>query len=135
MRELHYGSGVITVSFDVCSAVFDYTVALANAGKTDRITVPVMADGERGFSNLLLGPQTQLYCTGVSGETRGDADDAGDAGDADAIDGNTATGTAEVDLDDRELVETLKKKTAALVPGAPLAAANRWLNSDSNDLD
>lgn len=128
MRELHYGSGVITVSFDVCSAVFDYTVALANAGKTDRITVPVMAEGERGFSNLLLGPQTQLYCTAVAGETRGSAPD--DAG-ADA----TAAEDDEVDLDDRELVEALKKKTAALVPGAPLSAANRRLNSDSNDLD
>ncbi|UFS57490.1 hypothetical protein [Subtercola endophyticus] len=124
MRELHYGSGVITVSFDVCSAVFDYTVALANAGKTDRITVPVITDGERGFSNLLLGPQTQLYCTAVAGETRGTGVDNADNDSAD-----------DVDLEDRELVETLKKKTAALVPGSPLSAANRRLNSDSNDLD
>ncbi len=90
MRELHYGTGVITVSFDVCSAVFDYAVALANHGKTDRVTVPILVDGERAFSNLLLGPATQLFCTPTSS--------SGDL----------------TDLDDIALVDELRAKTSRL---------------------
>ena len=112
MRELHYGAGVITVSFDVCSAVFDYTVALANAGRTDRITVPVLTDGQRGFSNLLLGPQTQLYCTAP----------------VEGGDSSTNTAAPEVDLDDSELIENLKRKTAQLSRSTSLSASNGTLN-------
>ncbi|MDF2442324.1 MAG: hypothetical protein JWR01_527 [Subtercola sp.] len=108
MRELHYGSGVVTVSFDVCSAVFDYTVALANAGLTERITVPVLTDGRRGFSNLLLGPTTQLYCTAIPGIEDSAAD--------------------EVDIDDFALVESLKNKIAELGGGnRPIPASDRYL--------
>ncbi|QWT23219.1 hypothetical protein KPL76_10785 [Subtercola sp. PAMC28395] len=113
MRELHYGTGVITVSFDVCSAVFDYTVALANAGKSDRITVPVMAGGARGFSNLLLGPATQLYCTAT-------------------IDEDT---TGAVDLDDAKLVELLRQKTNLLSQGGMLSASSASIDRDSGGLD
>ncbi|MEF2977596.1 hypothetical protein [Subtercola sp. YIM 133946] len=119
MRELHYGSGVITVSFDVCSAVFDYTVALANAGVTDRITVPVMNNGRRGFSNLLLGPQTQLYCTATVGDEHLDA----------------RPDAEEIDLDDAELVAALVLKTAALNHSVPLAASNGDLTETLADLD
>lgn len=115
MRELHYGTGVVTVSFDVCSAVFDYTVALANAGKTDRITVPVMQDGTRGFSNLLLGPSTQLYCTATAGPDEAADDD--------------------VDLDDAELVETLKQKTRALGTSATLNPSSHTGGYDPDSID
>jgi hypothetical protein len=90
MRELHYGSDVVIVSFDVCNAIFDYAVALANAGQTDRITVPVLEAGERGFSNLLLGPATQLHCT--AGPDRGQT----------------------IDLEDIDLVANLMAKTQRL---------------------
>ncbi|MBM7472335.1 hypothetical protein [Subtercola frigoramans] len=113
MRELHYGTGVITVSFDVCSAVFDYTVALANAGKSDRVTVPVMAGGARGFSNLLLGPATQLYCTATV------EDDF----------------TDEVDLDDVKLVELLRQKTRLLAGSETLAASSGLIEHDSGGLE
>ncbi|RFA16273.1 hypothetical protein B7R21_02520 [Subtercola boreus] len=116
MRELHYGSGVVTVSFDVCAAVFDYTVALANAGVTDRITVPVLADGRRGFSNLLLGPTTQLYCTSIPGVTDEVAD--------------------EVDIDDFALVESLKNKIAQLGGGdGPISASDRYRESQEHDAE
>ncbi|GGF16100.1 hypothetical protein [Subtercola lobariae] len=122
MRELHYGSGVITVSFDVCSAVFDYTVALANAGRTDRITIPVLNGGERGFSNLLLGPQTQLYCT-ASGDEAGTGETTAGAG----------TSTPGVDLDDAELIETLKRKTAQLSNSTSLSASSGSLNGSVDE--
>ncbi|MEA9984174.1 MULTISPECIES: hypothetical protein [Subtercola] len=116
MRQLHYGAGVITVSFAVCSAVFDYTVALANAGRTERITVPVLVDGERGFSNLLLGPTTQLYCTSPDSAAVSAADST-------------------VDLDDAELIETLARKTAELAENPPLVASNHELDIETIDLD
>ncbi|RFA10636.1 hypothetical protein B7R54_16570 [Subtercola boreus] len=115
MRELHYGSGVVTVSFDVCSAVFDYTVALANAGRTDRITVPVLADGQRGFSNLLLGPTTQLYCTAIPG-----------------VDDETVD---EVNIEDFALVESLKQKIAGLHAEPPIRSSNRYLEPLEHDTE
>jgi hypothetical protein len=115
MRELHYGSGVITVSFDVCSAVFDYTVALANAGVTDRITVPVYLDGERGFSNLLLGPTTQLYCTaGPDAATEVDA---------------------ETHPEDAELLADLARKTRLLGAEHTVTPSDRSLGVHLSDID
>ncbi|RFA19064.1 hypothetical protein [Subtercola boreus] len=113
MRELHYGSGVMTVSFDVCSAVFDYAVALANAGKTDRITVPVLIDGQRGFSNLLLGPNTQLYCSAVPDRAK----------------------TDDTDLDDAALVGELSRKGSLLGAHPQVRPSSGALGIDLADLD
>ncbi|CAD5992171.1 hypothetical protein [Agreia sp. COWG] len=63
MRELHYGPGSITVGLEVCTAVFDYALALHRAGKSDIITVPILSEGRVDFSNLLLNPSTQIFCT------------------------------------------------------------------------
>jgi hypothetical protein len=63
MRELHYGGGILVVGRDVCTAVFDYALALTRAGKSDLINVPVLVNGAIADSNILLGPTTQIFCT------------------------------------------------------------------------
>jgi hypothetical protein len=75
MRELHYGNGILVVGRDVCTAVFDYALALARAGKSDLINVPVLVNGSIADSNILLGPTTQIFCT-PSAETLEGLDDA-----------------------------------------------------------
>lgn len=75
MRELHYGGGILVVGREVCTAVFDYALALARAGRSDLINVPVLVNGAIADSNILLGPTTQIFCTPAS-ETRDDLDDA-----------------------------------------------------------
>jgi hypothetical protein len=76
MRELHYGGGILVVGRDVCTAVFDYALALARAGKSDLINVPVLVNGSIADSNILLGPTTQIFCTPAA-ETLDGLDDAG----------------------------------------------------------
>ncbi|KQO11260.1 hypothetical protein ASF06_00885 [Agreia sp. Leaf244] len=74
MRELHYGGGTLIVGYEVCTAVFDYALALVRSGRSDLITVPVLVNGEVDESNLLLGPTTQIFCT-PAGVTHRDLDD------------------------------------------------------------
>jgi hypothetical protein len=90
MRELHIGNGSIVVSFAICDALFNYGLALSKAGTSDRVTVPILEAGKPGFSNILLGPSTQLFCT--------------------------SGGTDEFDLHDGDVVAELERRTAALQP-------------------
>ncbi|WP_374947815.1 hypothetical protein [Agreia sp.] len=75
MRELHYGGGILIVGLDVCTAVFDYALALARVGRSDLINVPVLVNGSVADSNILLGPSTQIFCTPAS-ETADELDDS-----------------------------------------------------------
>ena len=114
MRQLHYNAGIITVGFSVCDALFEYTVALANASRTDRVTVPVWVDGEVDFSNLLLGPTTQLYCSPGPDDEKAPV----------------------VQLDDDALIEELRRKTRMLRGGTPLAPSDGiGVAIDLSDLD
>jgi hypothetical protein len=90
MRNLHYAGETLTVDPDICSAIFEYAKALANARLSDVIQVPVLIDGRREFSNMLLGPASMLFCT--------PAEQAG------------------VDLTDRTLLADLNKRISALQP-------------------
>ena len=63
MRELHYANGSIVISFDLCTAIFDYALALANASTSDLVHVPIVVNGVPEESNILLGPASQLFCT------------------------------------------------------------------------
>jgi hypothetical protein len=74
MRELHYGGGILVVGRDVCTAVFDYALALARSGRSDVINIPILSDGTLADSNLILGPATQIFCT-PSRETDAALDD------------------------------------------------------------
>ena len=93
LRQLHHSNGVITLSFDVCEAVFHYTLALTRAEQADLVTIPIVFEGERAESNLLLNQHTQLFCTPAT--------------------------ESYVDAEDPSLVEFLKERTEALSPHAP----------------
>lgn len=96
MRELHYGNGTLIVDADVCDAVFFYAKALANAGKADVVTVPILVHGKRGHSNILLGPSSELFCTPAE--------------------------TVDIDLGDPELVRDLEVRAKLLNPSHPVPA-------------
>ena len=89
VRELHLGNGSLIVSYDVCTAIFDYAKALTLAKLADVITVPILFNGQRADSNVLISPASQLFCT--------PAEDHG------------------IDLDDAELVAELARRAAMLV--------------------
>lgn len=76
MRELHYGGGTLVVGREVCTAVFDYALALTRLGRSDLITVPILVNGRIDESNILLSPTTQIFCTPAT-ETHADLDDTG----------------------------------------------------------
>lgn len=76
MRELHYGGGTLVVGREVCTAVFDYALALARMGRSDLITVPILVNGQIDESNILLGPTTQIYCTPATQTAEGLDDSA-----------------------------------------------------------
>jgi hypothetical protein len=76
MRELHYGGGTLVVGRDVCTAVFEYALALTRLGRSDLITVPILVNGTIDESNILLSPTTQIFCTPAT-ETHVDLDDTG----------------------------------------------------------
>ena len=93
LRQLHHSNGVITLSYDVCEAVFHYALALGRAEKADLVTIPIVYNGERAESNLLLNPHTQLFCTPAA--------------------------EPYVDAEDPSLVQLLRERTAKLTPQAP----------------
>lgn len=97
MRELHYIDDVLIVDEEVCLAVFEYAVALARSGSADLITIPILWNGSREESNVVLGPSSQLFCT----PTRVDA--------------------AGVDLSDADLAAELRRRTAMLGPTSAVA--------------
>jgi hypothetical protein len=63
MRELHYGAGTLIVGREVCTALFDYALALARTGRSELVTVPVLVDGRVDESTILLSPTSQIFCT------------------------------------------------------------------------
>jgi hypothetical protein len=109
MRELHYGNGSIVVSFDLCTAVFDYALALALASTSDLISVPIVVNGAPAMSNLLLGPATQLFCT--------------------------PSEVADVDLDDESVIVDIRNRVAHLQPIAAPAVALSPFDAEHVDYD
>ncbi|WP_108251498.1 hypothetical protein [Planctomonas deserti] len=94
MRKLYYASGFVILSDTVCAAVLDYAHALAEVGKSDVVEVPALSDeGARGQTTLLLGPASQLFA-------------------APALD-------RAVDLEDAEVVATIRTNIARLRPPNP----------------
>jgi hypothetical protein len=67
MRRIHYSGGQLLTGDLLCKAVLRYARALANAGKSDVITIPVLTEeGTRGQAHLLVGPASQIFSTPVS---------------------------------------------------------------------
>jgi hypothetical protein len=103
MRKLYYASGFVILSDTVCAAVLEYAHALAQAGQSDLIDVPAaMSDeGARGSTTLLIGPTSQLFA-------------------APALDRG-------VDLEDAEVVASVRQKIAQLRPPSPQPEEGRSL--------
>jgi len=90
MRQLHYGGNYLLVDTDVCTAIFNYARALADANRTEVVQIPILFEDKRAFSNMLLGPASQLFCTPAP--------------------------DSDVDLTDDHLVVDLQQRTRALGP-------------------
>ncbi|MWV49123.1 hypothetical protein GRS96_07510 [Rathayibacter sp. VKM Ac-2803] len=62
MRRLHYASGFVLVADITCKAVLRYARALADVGKSDVVTIPVVTEGgSNAYAHLLIGPGSQLF--------------------------------------------------------------------------
>lgn len=90
MRELHYAGDSVHVSYNICDAVFNYARALANANQSDVVRIPIVVDGKREFSNMLLGPATSIFCT--------------------------PSPDSDLDLEDEEILAYMHERTSALRP-------------------
>jgi hypothetical protein len=93
MKDLHYGTTVLTIGDEFCDALFAYSVALITARKADVVTTPLLLDGTRVESKLLLGVPVSLFCLPSSQPT--------------------------TDLADAALVAELRAKTASYGPVTP----------------
>jgi hypothetical protein len=56
MRKLYYSSGSMLVADVTCKAVLRYARALADVGKSDVVSVPVVTDGGSNAYDYLLYP-------------------------------------------------------------------------------
>lgn len=66
MHRLHYTGESFFVADAVCSALMDYASALADAGASDVISIPIVDEaGLQTQAELLLGPASQLYASNV----------------------------------------------------------------------
>lgn len=97
MQKLYYASGYVLLGDTVGDAVMEYARALADVGKSDLVTVPSLSDeGLRGTTRILIGPSSQILA-------------------APALD-------RDVDLEDADAVDSMKEKTARLLPARPQAS-------------
>jgi hypothetical protein len=91
MKTIHYAGGEVLTSDDVADAVVDYAAALAKAGSSAELTIPVLlSDGSTSEASMLLGPASQLVAQPEPG--------------------------TDVDLDDKALLIDVRDKAAALGP-------------------
>ncbi len=110
MRRLQYASGYFLTGDRTCKAVLRYARALAEARKSDVVSVPVVTDtGSSGLAHLLLGPASQIYSTPV---------------------GNPA-----IDPNDAEIILDLEQRTMLLQPSRPEWPTEMTDVEDIDDLD
>lgn len=66
MHRLHYTGESFFVADEVSEALMDYASALADAGASDVISIPIIDEaGLQTQAELLLGPASQIYSTNV----------------------------------------------------------------------
>lgn len=66
MHRLHYTGESFFLADDVCSALMDYASALADANRSDVVSVPIVDEaGIITDAEVLLGPASQVYATAV----------------------------------------------------------------------
>jgi len=94
MRKLFYAGDHILVGDLTCKAVLRYSRALANAGQSDIVSVPMLAEGGTTvLAHLIIGPASQIYSIPVE--------------------------HAVADPDDPAIIERLETMTRELEPGRP----------------
>jgi hypothetical protein len=109
MRKLFYAGDHILVGDRTCKAVLRYSRALANAGESDVVSVPMLAEGGTPvLAHLIIGPASQIFSTPVE--------------------------HAAVDPDDPAIIERLEAMTAELEPGRPAWPQEMEEISDLDDL-
>lgn len=94
MRRLQYASGYVLTGDRTCKAVLRYARALAEARKSDVVSVPVVTDaGSFGLAHMLLGPASEIYSTPVE--------------------------NAVAEPEDDDIIEDLEQRTMQLHPSRP----------------
>jgi len=64
MKTINYAGGAVLTSDAIADAVVDYAAALAKAGSSEELTIPVvLEDGSSSEASLLLGPASQLVAS------------------------------------------------------------------------
>ena len=108
MRELHYGSSVLTTTFDVCTELFNYSLALLKAERQAYVEIPILLHGLPATSKVMLGIPVPMHC-------EPSAED-------------------DVDLRDADLIEQLREEVAALTKFGRSSNASP-VNNDVYDHD
>lgn len=61
MKRVHYASGSLLTGDTIADELVRYAAALAAAGESARVCIPVLLEtGKRGGAILLLGPASQI---------------------------------------------------------------------------
>jgi hypothetical protein len=94
MRRLQYASGYVLTGDRTCKAILRYARALAEARKSDVVSVPVVTDtGSYGLAHMLIGPASEIYSTPVE--------------------------HAVAEPEDDEIIQDLEQRTMQLQPSRP----------------
>ena len=66
MDRVNYAGETFLTGSAIAHALLDYAQALAQAGSSATVHIPTISEqGERGSSEVLVGPSSQLISTGV----------------------------------------------------------------------
>jgi len=75
MKTIHYAGDAVLLNDELADAVVEYAAALARAGSSAELTVPVVnEDGSILSASMLLGPASQLIATPAPGVKEAAAD-------------------------------------------------------------
>jgi hypothetical protein len=96
MMKLEYAGGEVFVSDEASHVLLQYAEALALSKSSDTVALPVVTlEGVAGVAEILIGPASQLLALPAA---------------------------EHVDIDDAEVIETMRHKLAALQPSRPIAS-------------
>jgi hypothetical protein len=96
MMRLKYAGGEVFVSDEASHALLHYAEGLALSDSSDTVALPVVTiDGVAGVAEILIGPASQLLALPAA---------------------------EKFDLDDAEVIASMREKLAALQPSRPIAS-------------
>jgi hypothetical protein len=66
MRRIYYTGGQVLTGDRTCKALLRYARALAEAGTSDVVTIPVLSEGgSKGSAHFLIGPASEIFSVPV----------------------------------------------------------------------